>query len=107
MTKDQERVVEEIRVVASGHWEVKEFEVRDFHEENPIYKNVSVAVFFGTDCKHPRRAVHLFVGPRGGIRYPVQTGKKQICKKFDWDFMQVMEDQEKGWEKYCKARFRR
>ena len=103
MTNAQREKIAEIIAVAEGHWTIKSVNERDMSEESKTAKFVSLAIWFGNDCPRNRRTVHLFVGPRGGVTYPVQVKKgRQVCKKFNWDFLEVMDDQEAGWKRYLE-----
>lgn len=100
MTKAQEKAVAKIRALAEQNFyaddmEFKEWEVEEFESFVSVvvetgHKNdegTMAAIF----C---RDRAHLFVGKRGGIRYPVHKNGKHYYKRFEgYSILQAVCDQ--------------
>lgn len=112
MTKQQQLVIEQLRKnvitrlgCSKGEWEYKRFEVT----ENKYFVSVSIIVGMANDegtyaSLFARNDIHLFIGPKGGITYPVtkklKDGRyKHIRKQFKNNYMQVHLEQNEWKEK--------
>ena len=100
MTKAQEKSVAKIKTLVekellSDEYEIKTWEV----EENKFF--VSVYVVYGMKNDEgtlasliARDRAHLFVGKRGGIRYPVSKNGRHYTKRFKgYSILQAVCDQ--------------
>lgn len=82
ITKAQEKSINNIRKLAedlhfSDKYETKTFEVKDFGSFVSVYVVVGMKDDEGTLAEvFGRDTAHLFIGPRGGIRYPVSKQMK-------------------------------
>lgn len=99
MTQAQERAVRKIRKLTDGimfgdEWEIKEWTVH----ENEYFVSVIVETGMKNDegtlaSVFCRERAQLFIGKRGGIRYPVYK-KKYVERRFNgYSLLKVVIDQ--------------
>lgn len=91
MTKSQERVIERIRTEVlktfdfsngKGEYEYKQFEVHDCKYFIAVVAEVGRINDEGTLASMLcRNRVHLFIGKRGAITYPVNTKDGKVIRK--------------------------
>ena len=90
MTSKQENAIERLRKLTLADCEtlreeIKKFEVEDFEYFVSVYIVMGYENDEGTFAALARDHAHLFIGKRGGVRFPVRskTGK-QYCLPFKW-----------------------
>ena len=102
MTKAQEKAIKRLRLLVdkdckSLSEEVKKFEVEDYEHFISVYVVLGYENDEKTLAYVARDYAHLFIGKRGGVRYPVRSRSKsnnQYCKSFKWySILQVVCDQ--------------
>lgn len=89
MTQAQERSIKRIRRLVDAdcktlHEEVKKFEVEDYERFVSVYVVMGFENDEGTVAYLARDYAHLFIGKRGGVRFPVRGRNGQYCVPFKW-----------------------
>ena len=90
MTNEQERAIARLRSLAEADCDVLKEEIKTFDvEEFEHFVSVYIVMGYENDEKSfaflARDYAHLFIGKRGGVRFPVRskTGN-QYCVPFKW-----------------------
>lgn len=98
MTKAQEKAVQMIRNLVDkwceDRYEIKEWEVKDCDTFLSVVVCTGLPNDENTMAFLTRDRAHLFVGPRGGITYPVMKDGKTTYKRFKgYSILQAVVDQ--------------
>ena len=90
MTSKQENAVARLRALAESdcktlHEEIKTFDIKEYERFVSVYIVMGYENDAGTYAALAREYAHLFIGKRGGVRFPVRskTGE-QYCLPFKW-----------------------
>ena len=89
MTQAQEKAVNRLRRLVDRdskdlREEVKKFEVEDYDSFVSVYVVMGYENDEGTIAFLARDYAHLFIGKRGGVRFPIRGKNGQNCLPFKW-----------------------
>ena len=99
MTKSQEkalaRIRESVEAWGDGRYEIKRWEVEDHGSFLSLVVQTGMPDDEGTAAEmFARDRAHIFIGPRGGITYPVWRNGRQIERRWDcYSFLTPVVDQ--------------
>ena len=84
MTKSQERTLERVKNAIpknffhTDNYEIKDFRVEEFEHFVSVYASIGLKDDEGTMAAiYCRETIHIFIGKRGGITYPMWNKKKK------------------------------
>lgn len=87
MTNAQTKAIERVKAMTQSllftdNYEVKEFTIQDYEFFVSVAIETGIKNDEGTYASIiARERVHIFVGKRGGITYPVHTNKGQVQRR--------------------------
>ena len=89
MTQAQEKAIARLRRLVDRDCkdlreEVKTFEVEEYDHFVSVYVVLGYEHDEGTFAALARDYAHLFIGKRGGVRFPVSGKNGQYCLPFKW-----------------------